>query len=140
MRTLPTQDSTTCTTYLLVEHGLGLTTVPALLPVVTTLPLRKLGGLPSLVLGHLVKGVLLAVLRRAEGVPGLRHNHLWKESMEKTDHERQTGNEMGAEAPVSVRRDNVNHKSTSNQCTTQPSHLDVAKQAHRSAHKKDHVP
>lgn len=61
---------------LLVEHGLRLPTVPALLPVVATLALRKLGGLPSLVLGHLVESVLAALLRRAKGVPGLRHDHL----------------------------------------------------------------
>lgn len=72
----PSPQTTPSTTYLLVEHGLGLTTVPALLPVVATLALGKLGGLSSLVLGHLVEGVLAALLRGAKGVPGLRHDHL----------------------------------------------------------------
>lgn len=39
---------------LLVEDGLGLTTVTLLLPVVTALTLGEQGGLTSLVLGHLV--------------------------------------------------------------------------------------
>lgn len=39
---------------LLLEDGLGLTTVTLLLADVTTLTLRELRGLTSLVLGHLV--------------------------------------------------------------------------------------
>lgn len=47
---------------LLVENGLGLTTVTALLPVVTTLSLSGQRVLALLVLGDLVRGVLLAHL------------------------------------------------------------------------------
>lgn len=56
---------------LLVEDGLGLTTVTALLAVVTALTLGEEGSLAGLVLGHLVLGVLAALLALAVGVAGL---------------------------------------------------------------------
>lgn len=56
---------------LLVENGLGLTTITALLSVVTALSLGEQRGLTSLVLGHLVLGVLAALLALAVGVSGL---------------------------------------------------------------------
>lgn len=56
---------------LLVEDGLGLTTITALLPVITSLTLGEQGGLASLVLGDLVLGVLAALLALAVGVTGL---------------------------------------------------------------------
>lgn len=56
---------------LLVEDGLGLTTISGLLAVVTTLSLGEKRGLASLVLGDLVLGVLAALLALAEGVTGL---------------------------------------------------------------------
>merc|ERR1712147_592313 len=60
---------------LLVEDRLGLTTVALLLAVVTTLTLGVQRSLTSLVLGHLVNGVLLAVLGCAESLLGLRDGH-----------------------------------------------------------------
>lgn len=56
---------------LLVENGLGLTTITALLSVVTALTLGEQRGLASLVLGDLVLGVLAALLALAVGVSGL---------------------------------------------------------------------
>lgn len=56
---------------LLVENLLGLTTVTALLTVVTTLTLSIEGGLTSLVLGNLVLGMLAALLTLAVGLSGL---------------------------------------------------------------------
>lgn len=64
---------------LLVEDGLGLTTVTGLLALVTTGTLGKLGGLTSLVLGDLVDGVLLALLTRAIGLAGLGDVYLREE-------------------------------------------------------------
>jgi hypothetical protein len=55
---------------LLVEDGLGLTTVTALLPVVTALTLGVQRGLASLVLGDLVLGVLVALPALAVGPAG----------------------------------------------------------------------
>lgn len=55
-----------------MEDRLGLTTITALLSVVTTLSLGEQGGLASLVLGNLVLGVLAARLAFAEGLTGLR--------------------------------------------------------------------
>lgn len=55
---------------LLVEDGLGLTTVTALLPVVTTLTLGGKRVLALLVLGNLVGGVLLASLVLAVSAAG----------------------------------------------------------------------
>jgi len=54
-----------------VEDGLGLTTITALLAVVTALALGEGRGLASLVLSDLVQGVLLAVLPLAEGLARL---------------------------------------------------------------------
>lgn len=56
---------------LLVEDGLGLTTITALLSVVTALTLGEQRGLASFVLGDLVLGVLAALLALAVGVSGL---------------------------------------------------------------------
>ena len=50
---------------LLVEDGLGLTTITALLTIVTPLTLSVQASLSSLVLGDLVQGVLLALLALA---------------------------------------------------------------------------
>lgn len=58
---------------LLVEDRLGLTTVTALLAVVTTLTLGVEGSLAGLVLGDLVLGVLAALLALAVGVAGFRN-------------------------------------------------------------------
>ena len=44
-------------THLLVEDGLGLTTITGLLSVVTALSLRDQRGLPSLVLGNFVRAI-----------------------------------------------------------------------------------
>jgi hypothetical protein len=56
---------------LLVEDGLGLTSVTGLLTVVSALSLGEQRGLASLVLGDLVLGVLAALLALAVGVSGL---------------------------------------------------------------------
>jgi hypothetical protein len=56
---------------LLVEDGLGLTTITRLLAVVTALSLGEQRGLAGLVLGDLVLGVLAALLALAVGVAGL---------------------------------------------------------------------
>lgn len=56
---------------LLVENGLGLTTVTTLLTVVSSLTLGEQGSLTGLVLGDLVLGVLLAILTLAVGSSGL---------------------------------------------------------------------
>lgn len=53
-----------------MEDGLGLTTVTALLPVVTTLTLGGKRVLALLVLGNLVGGVLLASLVLAVSAAG----------------------------------------------------------------------
>ena len=63
--------------YLLVENGLGLTTVSRLLPVITTLSLGRQAVLTLLVLSDLVKGVLLALLVFAVSLLGLRNVHLF---------------------------------------------------------------
>lgn len=60
---------------LLVEDGLGLTTVTGLLAVVTAFTLRERGGLAGLVLSDLVQGVLVALAALAEGLPGLGNVH-----------------------------------------------------------------
>lgn len=56
---------------LFVENWLRLTTVTALLSVVTALTLGEQRGLASLVLGDLVLGVLAALLALAVSVSGL---------------------------------------------------------------------
>lgn len=71
---------------LLVEDGLGLTTITALLPVVTSLTLGEQGGLASLVLGDLVLGVLAALLALAVGVTGLGNVDLIRERRETVSH------------------------------------------------------
>lgn len=60
---------------LLVEDGLGLTTITGLLAVVTALALREGRSLTGLVLGDLVQGVLAALAALAEGLPGLGNVH-----------------------------------------------------------------
>ena len=56
---------------LLVEDGLGLTTITALLAIITTLSLGEQRSLAGIVLGDLVLGVLAALLALAVGVTGL---------------------------------------------------------------------
>jgi hypothetical protein len=88
---LQTQDNLLGSLGLLVEDGLGLTTITGLLtvardelndsrkiknrhvyvPVITSLTLGEEGSLTSLVLGNLVGGVLLAGLALAVSVAGL---------------------------------------------------------------------
>jgi hypothetical protein len=66
-----------CGLRLLVENGLGLSAESSLLLVVSPLALGEKRGLASLVLGHLVKGVLPALLALAEGLSLLGNvNHL----------------------------------------------------------------
>jgi len=67
---LKTQDDLLGGLSLLVEDGLGLTTITALLSVITTLTLGEKGSLSSLVLGDLVLGVLSALLALAIGPAG----------------------------------------------------------------------
>lgn len=68
---------------LLVEDGLGLTTVTGLLTVVTALTLSEQRGLTSLVLGDLVLGVLAALLALAVGVSRLGNVDLIASSVSK---------------------------------------------------------
>lgn len=68
---LQSQDDLLGSLGLLVEDGLGLTTITRLLAVVTSLSLCEQRGLASLVLGDLVLGVLAALLALAVGVSGL---------------------------------------------------------------------
>lgn len=56
---------------LLVEDGLGLTTETGLLTVVSSLTLGEQGSLTGLVLGHLVLGVLAALLTLTVGLSEL---------------------------------------------------------------------
>lgn len=56
---------------LLVEHGLGLTSVTGLLSIVTTLSLREQRGLSCLVLSDLVLSMLLAIFALAVGAASL---------------------------------------------------------------------
>ena len=58
---------------LLVEDGLGLTTIAGLFTIVTTFTLGKNGGFTSLVLGNLVGGVTTALLTGTEGFTSLRN-------------------------------------------------------------------
>ena len=64
---------------LLVEDGLGLTTITGLLTVITSLTLSEQGSLAGLVLGNLVGGVLLAGLTLAVSVTGLGNVDLGNE-------------------------------------------------------------
>lgn len=77
---LKTQDDLLGGLSLLVEDGLGLTTVTALLAVVTTLTLGEQGGLASLVLGDLVLGVLAALLGLAVRPASFGNVHLERKS------------------------------------------------------------
>ena len=61
---------------LLLEDGLGLTTITGLLTVVTTLTLDVQRSLTGLVLGNLVGSVLSALGAGAEGVASLGNVHL----------------------------------------------------------------
>lgn len=56
----------TRTLSLLLEHGLGLTTVTLLLAHVTALTLRVVGRLTRLVLGHLVRPTTVSLLSHAD--------------------------------------------------------------------------
>ena len=58
--------ASTCT-YLLVEHGLGLTSESSLLRVVSALSLGEVGGFSRLVLGDLVDRMSSTFLTLAEG-------------------------------------------------------------------------
>lgn len=60
---------------LLVEDGLGLTTITSLLAIVTTLTLGIETGSTGLVLGHLVLGVLTALRAVAQNTTGLGNVH-----------------------------------------------------------------
>merc|ERR1739848_242587 len=60
---------------LLVEHGLGLSTISLLLHVVTALALGKQRRLANLVLRHLVHGVALALAAPAKGAALLGDVH-----------------------------------------------------------------
>lgn len=60
---------------LLVENGLSLTTKTGLLTVVSSLTLSEQRSLTSLVLGHLVLGVLTAFFTLAIGSSGLWNVH-----------------------------------------------------------------
>lgn len=71
LNTFQAQDNLLRGLRLLVEDGLGLTTVTALLAVVTALTLGEEGSLAGLVLGDLVLGVLAALLAFAVRVAGL---------------------------------------------------------------------
>ncbi len=71
LNTFQTQDNLLRGLSLLVEDRLGLTTVTALLAIVTALSLGEERGLASLVLGDLVLGVLAALPALAVGVSGL---------------------------------------------------------------------
>jgi hypothetical protein len=61
---------------LLVEDGLGLTTITGLFAIITTLSLGEERGLSSLVLGNLVLRVLLALLAFAVGLAGFGNVNL----------------------------------------------------------------
>lgn len=56
----------------LVEDGFGLTTITGLFAVITTFTLGEDGGLTSLVLGDLVRGVTTTLLTGAKGFTSLR--------------------------------------------------------------------
>lgn len=60
---------------LLVEDGLGLSSVSRLLAIVPTLSLCECRGLSCLVLGDLVQSVLAAFAALAECLPGLGYVH-----------------------------------------------------------------
>jgi hypothetical protein len=76
---LKTEDNLLGGLGLLVEDGLGLTTITGLLTVITSLTLSEQGSLAGLVLGNLVGGVLLAGLTLAVSVTGLGNVDLGSE-------------------------------------------------------------
>lgn len=61
---------------LLVEDGLGLTTVAGLLAIVTALSLSKNGGFAGFVLGHLVGSVTATLFTSTKGLTSLRNVNL----------------------------------------------------------------
>jgi hypothetical protein len=69
---LQPQDDLLGSLSLLVEDRLGLTTITALLAIITALSLGVKGSLAGLVLRDLVLGVLAALLALAVGVAGFR--------------------------------------------------------------------
>lgn len=73
-----TQDNLLGSLGFLVEDGLGLTTITALLTVVTALSLSEDGGFTGLVLGNFVGGVTTALLTGTEGFTSLRDVDLLK--------------------------------------------------------------
>ena len=73
-----TQDNLLGSLGFLVEDGLGLTTVTALLAVVTALSLSENGSFTGLVLGNFVGGVTTALLTGTEGFTSLRDVDLCK--------------------------------------------------------------
>lgn len=70
--TFQTQDNLLGSLGLLVENGLGLTTITALLTVVTTLTLSEDGSFTGLVLGDLVGSVTATLLTSTKGLTSLR--------------------------------------------------------------------
>lgn len=76
--TFQTQDNLLSGLGLLVENGLGLTTITALLAIVTTLTLGEDGGFTGLVLGNLVGSVTAALLTSTKGLTRLRNVDLLK--------------------------------------------------------------
>lgn len=74
-----TQDNLLGSLGFLVEDGLGLTTVTALLTVVTALSLGENGGFTGLVLGNFVGGVTTALLTGTKGFTSLRDVDLLKD-------------------------------------------------------------
>jgi hypothetical protein len=70
--TFQTQDNLFGSLGLLVENGLGLTTITSLLTVVTTLTLSEDGGFTGLVLGDLVGSVTTTLLTSTKGLTSLR--------------------------------------------------------------------
>jgi len=69
--TFETEDNLLGSLGLLVENGLGLTTITGLLAVITSLTLSKERSLTSLVLSDLVRSVLSALATLTVGVTGL---------------------------------------------------------------------
>jgi hypothetical protein len=74
--TFKTEDNLLGSLSLLVENGLGLTTITRLLTVVTSLTLSKQRGLTGLVLSDLVGSVLSALGALTVGVAGLGNVNL----------------------------------------------------------------
>jgi hypothetical protein len=69
--TFKTEDNLLGSLGLLVENGLGLTTITGLLTVITSLTLSEERSFTSLVLSNLVRSVLLTLGTLAVGVTGL---------------------------------------------------------------------